>query len=153
LAVIIGRHAHEVSEESAYNYVAGYTIVNDLCARELQFDTWPPLATFAKSMNGFFPMGPWMVTSDEIPDPQDLTISSWVNGQLMQRGSTADMLFSVKALISFISQTVSLEPGDIIATGTPAGSGVFREVPQFLQPGDYLRLEISGIGTLEHSIG
>ncbi|HWL30317.1 MAG TPA: fumarylacetoacetate hydrolase family protein [Burkholderiaceae bacterium] len=153
LAVVIGRHAHEVSEETAYQYVAGYTIVNDLCARELQFDTWPPLATFAKSMNGFFPMGPWMVTADEIRDPQDLMISSWVNGQLMQRGSTSDMLFSIKELISYISQTVSLEPGDIIATGTPAGSGVFREVPQFLQPGDHVRLEISGIGTLEHSIG
>jgi 2-keto-4-pentenoate hydratase/2-oxohepta-3-ene-1,7-dioic acid hydratase in catechol pathway len=153
LAVVIGRHAHEVSVAAAQGYIAGYTIVDDLCARELQFDTWPPLATFAKSMNGFFPMGPWMVTADEIKDPQALMISSWVNGQLMQRASTADMLFPINDLISYISQTVSLEPGDIIATGTPAGSGVYREVPQFLQPGDHVRLEISGIGTLEHSIG
>lgn len=153
LAVVIGRHAHEVSEAAASNYIAGYTIADDLCARELQFDTWPPLATFAKSMNGFFPIGPWMVTADEIRDPQSLMISSWVNGELMQRASTADMLFPIKTLVSYISQTVSLEPGDIIVTGTPDGSGVFRHMPKYLQPGDHVRLDISGIGTLEHSIG
>jgi 2-keto-4-pentenoate hydratase/2-oxohepta-3-ene-1,7-dioic acid hydratase in catechol pathway len=152
LAVVIGRHARNVNPCEALAFVAGYSILNDLSAREFQFDIQPAQTTFAKSMDGFTPMGPCMVTADEIDDPQTLSISSWVNGVLMQQGNTSKMLFSVSELIAYISRTITLEPGDVIATGTPAGSGAFRTPPRYLQPGDHVRIDISGIGILEHSI-
>lgn len=152
LAVVIGQYARNVSEHDAMACIAGYSIINDISARELQFDISPPQTTLAKSMDGFSPMGPWLVTADEIPDPQALTVSSWVNGTLMQRGETAHMLFPVATLIAYISRFMTLEPGDVIATGTPAGSGAFRTPPQYLQPGDHIRIEISRLGSLEHSI-
>lgn len=153
LAVVIGSFAAQVSRGQALQAVAGYTILNDLSAREFQFDVSPPQTTFAKSMDGFCPMGPWLTTTDEIADPQALEISSFLNDTRMQHGNTADMLFPVDRLIEYLSQYMTLEPGDVIATGTPAGSGAFRDPPVWLKPGDRVRIEISSLGTLEHSIG
>ncbi|WP_418315529.1 fumarylacetoacetate hydrolase family protein [Piscinibacter sakaiensis] len=152
LAVLIGSVAKAVSQQDALNVVAGYTILNDLSAREFQFDVSPAQTTFAKSFDGFCPMGPWWVTADEIADPQALDLSCFVNGTEMQHGHTSDMLFPVARLIEYISSLMTLEPGDVIATGTPAGIGAFRQPPQYLQPGDRIRMEISRIGAIEHRI-
>lgn len=152
LAVVIGSYAQNVPRAEALQHVAGYTVLNDLSAREFQFDVTPPQTTFAKSIDGFCPMGPWLVTRDEIADPQQLTVSCEVNGERMQHASTADMLFPVARLIEYISSYMTLEPGDVIATGTPAGVGAFRKPPLWLQPGDRVRLEVSGVGVLEHEI-
>ena len=153
LAVVIGRNTKKIARGDALSAVAGYTILDDVSAREFQFDVSPAQTTFAKSMDGFCPMGPWLVTRDEIPDPQDLLLKTWVNDDLVQDGSTRDMTFSVALLIEYISRYMTLEPGDVIATGTPAGVGAFRKPPRWLQPGDRVKLEISRIGVLEHSIG
>ena len=153
LAVVMGGFASNVPRERALEMVAGYSALNDLSAREFQFDVSPPQTTFAKSMDGFCPMGPWLITADEIADPQALDIKSFVNDVPMQHGNTADMLFPVDRIIEYVSQYITLEPGDVIATGTPAGSGAFRDPPIWLKPGDRVRIEISQIGTLEHSIG
>lgn len=152
LAVVIGEYAHRVTEQDALSLVAGYTILNDLSAREFQFDVTPAQTTFAKSMDGFAPMGPWLVTADEIDDPQALELRCWLNDQQMQHGHTADMLFPVATLIAYLSRFMTLEPGDVVTTGTPAGIGAFRDPPVYLEPGDRLRFEISGIGTLSHRI-
>lgn len=152
LAVVIGAFAREVPRDRALQTVAGYTILDDLSAREFQLDTTPPQTTFAKSMDGFCPMGPWLVTKDEIEDPQCLELRCEVNGVTMQRAGTADMLFTVDRLIEYITRHMTLEPGDVIATGTPAGSGAFRDPPVWLAPGDRIRMEISGLGVLEHEI-
>ncbi len=152
LAVVMGGYGKDVAELEALSLVAGYTILNDLSAREFQFDVSPAQTTFAKSMDGFAPMGPWLVTPDELDDPQTLDVSCWLNGTQMQHGHTADMLFSVATLIAYLSRFMTLEPGDVITTGTPAGIGAFRTPPLYLQPGDSLRLEISGIGSMEHLI-
>jgi 2-keto-4-pentenoate hydratase/2-oxohepta-3-ene-1,7-dioic acid hydratase in catechol pathway len=152
LAVVIGAFAHRVPRERALDVVAGYTMVDDLSAREFQFDVSPAQTTFAKSLDGFCPMGPWLVTADEIPDPQALALECRLNGRVMQRGRTADMLFPVAMLIEYLSGLMTLEPGDVLATGTPAGSGAFRTPPVWLQPGDQLTMQINGIGTLEHRI-
>ena len=153
LAVVIGEFATSVPRARALDFVAGYTALNDLSAREFQFDVSPPQTTFAKSMDGFCPMGPWLVTKDEIPDPQALDLACFVNGEAMQRGGTADMIFPVERLIEHVTQYMTLEPGDVIATGTPAGVGAFRKPPVWLKPGDRVRVEISKIGVLENTIG
>ena len=152
LAVVIGSFAQRVPMARALEHVAGYTVLDDVSAREFQFDLNPAQTTFAKSMDGFCPMGPWLVTRDEIEDPQALELTCHVNGQPMQHGHTADMLFPVARLIEYISSYMTLEPGDVIATGTPAGIGAFRNPPAWLQPGDRIRMEISSIGVLEHEI-
>ena len=152
LAVVIGGYGKDVPEAQALSLVAGYTVLNDLSAREFQFDISPAQTTFAKSMDGFSPMGPWLVTADEIPDPQVLDVSCWLNSQLMQRGHTADMLFPVATLIAYLSRFMTLEPGDVITTGTPAGIGAFRQPPVYLRPGDELRLEVSRVGAMTHRI-
>jgi len=153
LAVVIGDFASNIPRARALDVVAGYTVLNDLSAREFQFDVSPPQTTFAKSMDGFCPMGPWLATKDEVPDPQALELGCFVNGEAMQRGSTADMIFPVDRLIEYITQYMSLEPGDVIATGTPAGVGAFRKPPVWLQPGDRVRIEVSQLGVLENTIG
>lgn len=152
LAVVIGDYACGVPRDRALACVAGYTVLNDLSAREFQFDVSPPQTTFAKSMDAFCPMGPWLVTADEIPDPQALELSCHVNGERMQHGRTADMIFPVDRLIEYVSQYMTLEPGDIIATGTPAGVGAFRKPPVWLKPGDRVRVEVSGVGVLENTV-
>ena len=152
LAVVMGGYGKNVPEDEALALVGGYTILNDLSAREFQFDISPAQTTFAKSMDGFAPMGPWLVTPDEIADPQSLDVSCWLNGQQMQHGHTSDMLFPVATLIAYVSRFMTLEPGDVIATGTPAGIGAFRQPPVYLQPGDELRFEVSQIGSMTHRI-
>ena len=152
LGVVIGAFAQGVARAEALGVVAGYTILDDVSAREFQFDVSPAQTTFAKSMDGFCPMGPWLVTADEVPDPQDLELVCTVNGTEMQRGRTSDMLFPVDRLIEYVSRYMTLEPGDVIATGTPAGIGAFRTPPVWLRPGDRVRMEINGLGVLEHGI-
>lgn len=152
LAVVIGGYGKNVAEADALRLVAGYTILNDLSAREFQFDIAPPQTTFAKSPDGFAPMGPWLVTRDEIDDPQALEVRCWLNGEMVQQGRTADMLFPVATLVAYLSGYMTLEPGDVITTGTPAGVGAFRQPPVYLRAGDRLQLEVTGVGTMENRI-
>jgi 2-keto-4-pentenoate hydratase/2-oxohepta-3-ene-1,7-dioic acid hydratase in catechol pathway len=152
LAVVIGKRGKNISRENALEYIAGYTILNDVSAREFQFDVTPPQTTFAKSMDGFCPLGPYLLTTDEIADPQNLELNLWLNGSLMQHGNTRDMLFPINYQIEYISSFTTLEPGDIIATGTPAGIGAFRTPPIWLKAGDELKLSITHLGTLVNRI-
>ena len=128
----------------------GYICVNDVSARDLQFadGQW----TRGKSPDTFCPVGPRLVPRDEIPDPQDLAIRAILNGETMQESSTANMVFGVAELIAYITQTITLEPGDLIATGTPAGVGAFRDPPVFMQPGDEITIEIDGLGSLTNPV-
>ena len=146
LAVVMGRTARRVSAADALDYVAGYTICNDVSARDLQFGDrqW----VRGKSLDTFCPLGPWLVTRDEIPDPHDLSIRCTLNGQVMQDSTTAEMIFGVPQLIEFISRAFSLLPGDVIATGTPDGVGVFRSPQVFMKNGDVVTLEVEGLGQL-----
>lgn len=152
LAVVIGRTARNVREADALAYVAGYTLLDDVSAREFQFDISPPQTSFAKGMDGFCPMGPWLVTPDETGEPWNWELRCWLNDELVQHGNTRDLIFPVVTLIAHLSRYMTLEPGDVIATGTPAGSGAFRTPPRWLRPGDRLRMEIPQIGLLEHGI-
>ncbi len=152
LAAIIGAVTCKISEKEALDHVMGYTILNDLTAREFQLDTQPAQTTFAKSMDGFSVIGPWIVTRDDIRDPHALDIHCRVNGEVMQSANTKDMIFPIAKLISYISHFMTLEPGDIVTTGTPAGCGAFRSPPYYLKSQDKLTLEISEIGILEHGI-
>lgn len=150
LAVVIGRTARDVPAGRALEYVFGYAVMNDISARDRQ--RTEPQWIRAKGGDGFAPFGPWITTADEVPDPQALSIRTWVNGELRQDGSTADMVFPVAELIAFCSASFTLRPGDVITTGTPAGVGVARKPPAFLRPGDRVRVEIAGLGALEHAI-
>jgi 2-keto-4-pentenoate hydratase/2-oxohepta-3-ene-1,7-dioic acid hydratase in catechol pathway len=147
LAVVIGRRARQVSAADALDHVLGYTCLNDVSARDIQFGDGQWVR--GKSLDTFCPMGPVLVTRDEIPDPQALAISCSVNGELLQDGNTSQMYFGVAEIISYCSQSFSLEPGDVISTGTPSGVGVFRKPPRFLAAGDVMVVEIEGIGRLE----
>jgi 2-keto-4-pentenoate hydratase/2-oxohepta-3-ene-1,7-dioic acid hydratase in catechol pathway len=150
VGVVIARRAHRVSVDEARDYLLGFTCVNDVSARDLQSrdGQW----TRAKSLDSFCPVGPWVVTIDEIPDPQALGIRCLVNGEVMQDSSTASMIFGVDQLVSFISQGITLEPGDLISTGTPAGVGFLRDPPRYLSRGDEVRVEIDRIGYLENPV-
>ncbi|HVM81657.1 MAG TPA: fumarylacetoacetate hydrolase family protein, partial [Stellaceae bacterium] len=152
LAVVIGKRGRNVAERDALAHIGGYTILNDVSARELQFDVSPPQTSFAKSMDGFCPMGPCLATPDEFADVQDISLRGWVNGELVQEGSTSDLIFPVPVLIAYLSSFLTLEPGDVIATGTPAGVGAFRKPPRYLAPGDVVRMEIPEIGVLENRV-
>ncbi len=151
LAFVMGTRARRVPREHAYDYVAGYTAFMDLSARDLQAreQQW----FRAKSADGSGPLGPWLVTRDEIPDPHQLAISLTLNGDTMQSSRTDRMTFTVDFLVHYISQTATLEPGDIVATGTPAGVGVSRTPPRFLGLGDKLVATIERIGSLSCTIG
>ena len=146
LAVVIGSNCRRVDEAHALEHVAGYTCLNDVSARDLQFGDRQ--FTRGKSLDTFGPMGPWLVTADEIADPQSLTIRSLVNGELRQDSTTAEMIFSVAHLISFASQAFTLEPGDVIATGTPGGVGWYSEPKRLLADGDEVVVEIESVGRL-----
>jgi len=150
LAVVVGRHAKHVSADRAYDYVLGYTAFNDVTARDFQFGDgqWQR----GKSCDTFAPMGQTIVTTDEIPDPHTLRITMKVNGTVMQDSNTNQLIFRVPELIEFISKSITLEPGDVIATGTPAGVGFARKPPVFLKPGDTMDVEIERIGGLGHPI-
>jgi 2-keto-4-pentenoate hydratase/2-oxohepta-3-ene-1,7-dioic acid hydratase in catechol pathway len=145
LAFVIGTRAKNVSEAEALDYVAGYTICNDLSERSLQ-KGGPGEWIKAKSYDSFGPLGPWLVTTDEIPDPQKLELTLDLNGTRMQTGSTSTMVFSVAALLTYISQYMTLMPGDVITTGTPPGVGMARNPRVFLKASDELRLTVSGLG-------
>jgi 2,4-didehydro-3-deoxy-L-rhamnonate hydrolase len=150
LAVVIGATARSVSVPDALAYVRGYACLNDVSARRAQAEDgqW----TRAKSFDTFCPLGPRLVPAEEISDPQVLDIRSRVNGEVMQSGNTRNMIFSVAELIAYISHGITLEPGDIIATGTPSGVGAFRAKPIFLKPGDTVEIEIPEIGILSNPI-
>jgi len=150
LGVVIGTSVRIASVENALEAVAGYVCVNDVSARDLQFadGQW----TRGKSPDTFCPVGPQVVPRDEIPDPQALAIRAVLNGTAMQDSTTANMVFGVADLIAYITQTITLEPGDLIATGTPAGVGAFREPPVFMQPGDEITIEIEGLGSLTNPV-
>lgn len=148
LGVVIGRHARKVPLASALDCVFGYTVINDLSARDLQRRHGQFF--LGKSLDRFCPMGPTVVTTDEIPDPQTLALTCRVNGDVMQQGSTADQIFGVAEVIHRLSHILALEPGDVIATGTPAGVGYGRTPPRFLAPGDVVECEIENIGLLRN---
>ena len=150
LAVVIGRHAKHVSADRAYEYVLGYTAFNDVTARDFQFGDgqWQR----GKSCDTFAPMGPTIVTTDEIPDPHTLRISLKLNGNMMQDSNTNQLIFGIPQLIEFITASTTLEPGDVIATGTPAGVGFARKPPVFLKPGDVMDVTIEKIGGLGHPV-
>ena len=150
LGVVIGGEAHRVDERTALEHFAGYTCVNDVSARDLQFRSSQWL--LGKAIDGFLPMGPWLVTPDEIPDPQALRIRCAVGGETLQDSSTAQMIFGVAELIAFVTRTISLEPGDVIATGTPPGVGMAGTPPRWLRDGDEVTVEIERIGSLTNAV-
>ena len=149
LGVVIGERVKAVSKENAFEAVRGYVCANDVSARDLQFSDgqW----TRGKSPDTFCPVGP-MVSRDEITDPHDLTIRAIVSGEVLQDSSTANLIFGVDEVISYVSQTTTLEPGDLILTGTPAGVGVFRDPQRLLQSGDEVTIEIERIGSLTNPV-
>ncbi len=149
LAVVIGRTARRVPEAEALSYVFGYTAANDVTARDLQYGDkqW----VRGKSLDTFCPLGPALVTADTIPDPQRLAVRAILNDQVMQNSHTGEMIFSVAHLIAFASQAFTLEPGDVLLTGTPDGVGMFRNPPVFMKNGDRIVVEIEGIGRLENT--
>jgi 2-keto-4-pentenoate hydratase/2-oxohepta-3-ene-1,7-dioic acid hydratase in catechol pathway len=150
LGVVIGTKAKRVSEADALEYVEGYICVNDVSARDLQFGDgqW----TRGKSVDTFCPVGPRLVPREEIADPQQLGIRCIVNGEALQDSSTAQMIFSVAEIIAYVTRVITLDPGDLIATGTPAGVGVFRDPKVLLKDGDEVSVEIDGVGTLTNPV-
>ncbi len=150
LCVVIGRAAKGVAEADAAKHVFGYTVCNDLSARDWQ--THSPTFTMGKSFDTHGPIGPWIVTADEITDPHGLTLRCLVNGQVRQQSDTGQMVHNVWAQIAYLSTAFTLEPGDLLATGTPEGVGAGMQPQQWLQPGDVVRCEIGGIGAIENKV-
>jgi 2-keto-4-pentenoate hydratase/2-oxohepta-3-ene-1,7-dioic acid hydratase in catechol pathway len=150
LAVVIGQRAKRVSEAEALDHIFGYTLIDDVSARDLQFGDgqW----TRGKGLDTFAPLGPFITTRDEIKDVQALKIEGRLNGEVMQSSNTGKMIFKVAYLVSYLSQGMTLEPGDVIATGTPEGVGVFRDPPVLLKAGDVFEVEIEGLGTLRNPV-
>ena len=149
LAVVIGSRARRVSEEEALSYVFGYTLINDVSARDLQFGDGQWVR--GKGLDGFAPLGPYVTTRDDVRDVQSLHIEGRLNGEVMQSSNTSKMIFGVAYLVSYLSQAITLEPGDVIATGTPEGVGVFRQPPVLLKDGDVFEVEVEGLGTLSNT--
>ena len=149
-AVVIGKGGRNIPEEKAYEHVAGYTILDDVSARDMQFGDkqWYR----GKSCDTFAPSGPWITTADEVPDPHHLRISLALNGQTMQDSNTSNLIFKVPYLISYLSQSLTWEVGDLISTGTPPGVGVFRKPPVFLKPGDSVSITVERLGTLTNPV-
>lgn len=150
LAVVIGRRASRMGRDEADAAIFGYTVLNDVTMRDLQREDGQWLR--AKGSDGFAPMGPVVVTADEIADPQALRLRSSVNGETWQDSTTAEMVFDVRTIVAFVSRTITLEPGDVIATGTPAGVGHYQRPPRYLAEGDVMRCEIEGIGAIENPV-
>jgi 2-keto-4-pentenoate hydratase/2-oxohepta-3-ene-1,7-dioic acid hydratase in catechol pathway len=150
LGVVIGERVRDASAENALEAVAGYICVNDVSARDLQFadGQW----TRGKSPDTFCPVGPILVNRDEVPDPQALGIRAILNGETVQDSNTSNMVFGVSEVIAYVTRTITLEPGDLVATGTPAGVGAFRKPPLFMQPGDEITIEIEGLGSLTNPV-
>jgi 2-keto-4-pentenoate hydratase/2-oxohepta-3-ene-1,7-dioic acid hydratase in catechol pathway len=159
LAVMMGRHARNIAPEDARSFIGGYLIANDISARSVTFSAgrvprpWDEFYDWlnGKWSDGFLPLGPWLVTPDEIPDPQNLTMELKVNGETRQKANTSQMIFTVDQIISFISHLMTLEPGDVICTGTPAG--VAMATGRFLQPGDTIECTMDKLGTLTNTLG
>lgn len=153
IAVVIGRPARRVSAEDAYDYVAGYTIMNDLSARDrMRRKDWPNRSNWfaQKSFDTSAPMGPWITPVSEVPDPHDLAMQLWVNDEIMQDGTSREMWFDIPTQIAYLSQQMTLLPGDVIATGTCGGVGFPRGL--FLKPGDHVRITIERLGTIENPV-
>lgn len=150
LGIVIGRHCRSVKVEEALDVVAGYVVCNDVSVRDWQLRS--PTATLGKSFDTHGPFGPWLVTPDEVGDPQSLRLRTWVNGDLRQDGSTAEMIFSCAELISDLSQACTLEPGDVLVTGSPEGCGGLRKPPAWLKAGDVVRIEIERVGVIENPV-
>jgi len=150
LTVVVGRRCKDVPEHEALTCVAGYTIMNDVSARDLQMQTsqW----TAGKALDSFAPTGPGIVPASDVPDPQTLQITTRVNGVTLQQGNTRDMIFPVSRTIAFLSSLMTLEPGDLIATGTPSGVGFKRQPPVFLKAGDIVEVEIERIGVIRNQV-
>jgi 2-keto-4-pentenoate hydratase/2-oxohepta-3-ene-1,7-dioic acid hydratase in catechol pathway len=153
LGIVIGKRAKRVAAVDALDFVFGYCNLHDVSARDLQFDEkggkqW----TRAKSLDTFCPLGPYVVSKDEIADVQNLAIRTWVNGELRQDSNTGNMISGVAELVSFISQGITLLPGDIIASGTPSGVGHYRQPPSYLKPGDVIEVEVEGLGRLKNPV-
>jgi 2-keto-4-pentenoate hydratase/2-oxohepta-3-ene-1,7-dioic acid hydratase in catechol pathway len=150
LAVVIGKTCRNATKDNAVDYIAGYTCMNDISARDLQRadGQW----TRAKSQDTFGPFGPYLVTKDEIPNPQNLSIKCLINGRMLQDSNTRYMIFSISELICFISRGITLRPGDVISTGTPSGVGFAQDPPVFLKDGDEVVVQISGLGELRNSV-
>ena len=151
LAVVIGKTCRRATVENALDFVAGYTCANDVSARDFQFadGQWYR----GKSCDGFGPLGPWLVTKSEIPDPRAVAVRCRLNGKIMQDSTTANLIFGIAELIAFVSNSITLEPGDVISTGTPPGVGFARKPPVYLQAGDTVEVEIPKIGVLRNFIG
>jgi 2-keto-4-pentenoate hydratase/2-oxohepta-3-ene-1,7-dioic acid hydratase in catechol pathway len=149
LTAVIGKTAYYVEEKDALDYVAGYTIMNDVSARCLQAQG---LLTIAKGFETFCPIGPWMVTKDEIPDPQDLTVRTFLNDLEVCKAHTSEMLFSIRQFIASLSRVFPLEPGDVLATGSPPGPGMYHDPPILAKVGDVMRIEVEKIGTLANPV-
>jgi len=149
-AVVIGKRGRHVPEERWQDYVFGYTMVNDVSARDFQMATsqW----MIGKTFDTFAPMGPAIVTADEIEDPHNLAVSLTLNGEVMQNSNTRNLIFQVPRLIAYLSSVFTLEPGDVIATGTPAGVGFARKPPRWLKPGDEVRVKVDGLGELVNPV-
>lgn len=155
LAVVIGGPGgggYGISEEDAMNHVAGYLCANDVSARDIQLHPAERQWIKGKAPDGFFPIGPYLVTADEIADPHDLDISLTLNGETRQSSNTSNLIFKIPYLISHLSQTMTLVPGDIISTGTPGGVGMYSNPQVFLKPGDTVSVTISGLGTLTNTV-
>jgi 2-keto-4-pentenoate hydratase/2-oxohepta-3-ene-1,7-dioic acid hydratase in catechol pathway len=150
LGVIIGKRGKDIPKQDALSHVAGYTIVNDVSARDIQFSDGQWVR--GKSFDTFCPAGPYLVTKDEVPDPQNLSIRLEVNGEVRQSSNTANMVFSVAVLVSYLSKVCTLLAGDMISTGTPGGVGVFQDPPVFLKEGDVVSIEIEKLGTLTNTV-
>lgn len=149
-AVVIGKGGSRIPEEKAYEHVAGYMILHDVSARDLQFSDKQWFR--GKSCDTFAPTGPWIVTKDQVPDPHNLKISLTLNGQTLQDSSTSNLIFKVPFLVSYLSQSITWEPGDLISTGTPPGVGVFRKPPVFLKAGDSASITVEKLGTLTNLV-
>lgn len=150
LGVVIGRRCRHVRAADAETVIAGYVVVNDMSVRDWQMRA--PTHTLGKSFDTHGPFGPWLVTRDEIPDPHKLRLRTWVNGELRQDASTADMIHSIGAMVTELSTAFTLEPGDILSTGSPAGVGGLMQPPCYLRPGDVVRVEIEAIGVIENRV-
>ncbi len=150
LAVVIGKRAKNLSEEEALDYVFGYMIFHDVSARDIQFKD--KQFTRGKGIDTFAPCGPWITTKDEVPDPQNLIITTRVNSETRQNSSSSNMVLSIKRIISRLSRTMTLEPGDIISTGTPAGVAMSMKEPRYLKNGDIVEIAIEKLGTIRHKI-
>ena len=150
LGLVIGRSAKGVKAEDALGHVFGWFTANDVSARDWQFHS--PTFTVGKSFDTHGPIGPWITTADEVGDPQRLRVRAWVNGELRQDSDTSQMIHPVREQIAYLSTAFTLEPGDLIATGTPEGVGVGMDPPRFLQPGDVVRCEVEGLGAIENTV-